>query len=232
MAAIKQNTAARIPVRLRNVATGGPLAGVTFGQVTATVEKADGTMVSVTPASGADWIEPSTGAFANSGNYDLLIGSGVTSVVGFLRTTVTASGALQTETFMNEVVAKLESDTYAVAAAVQAKTDNLPTDPADESLLEAAITAATSPLATAAAVALVKAKTDNLPSDPADQSLIIAAIDALDFDVSVDLTPVMLSIAGVSTKIGTPANGTIAQDIADIDCGGGGSGVVSQGRRI
>jgi hypothetical protein len=37
--------------------------------------------------------------------------------------------------------------------AVKAKTDALPTDPADESLLEAAITAATSPLATAAALA-------------------------------------------------------------------------------
>jgi hypothetical protein len=48
--------------------------------------------------------------------------------------------------------------TAAVAAeavkttAIQAKTDNLPTDPADQSLLEAAITAATSPLATPAQV--------------------------------------------------------------------------------
>jgi hypothetical protein len=37
-------------------------------------------------------------------------------------------------------------------AAIKVKTDNLPTDPADQSLLEAAITAATSPLATPAQV--------------------------------------------------------------------------------
>lgn len=38
-------------------------------------------------------------------------------------------------------------------AAIKAKTDNLPSDPADQSAVEAAITAATSPLATAASVA-------------------------------------------------------------------------------
>lgn len=38
-------------------------------------------------------------------------------------------------------------------AAIKAKTDNLPTDPADQSAVEAAITAATSPLATAASIA-------------------------------------------------------------------------------
>jgi hypothetical protein len=77
-----------------------------------------------------------------------------------------------------------------VVDAIKVKTDNLPTDPADESLLEAAITAATSPLATAAALAVVddfldteiaaiKAKTDNLPTDPADESLLEAAIAAI-----------------------------------------------------
>ena len=40
-------------------------------------------------------------------------------------------------------------------AAIKAKTDNLPTDPADQSAVEAAITAATSPLATAANLATV-----------------------------------------------------------------------------
>ena len=50
-------------------------------------------------------------------------------------------------------------------AAIKAKTDNLPADPADESLLEAAIAA-------------VQAKTDNLPADPADESSIEAAITA------------------------------------------------------
>jgi hypothetical protein len=59
--------------------------------------------------------------------------------------------------------------------AIKAKTDNLPSDPADQSAVEAAITAATSPLATAAAldavdnyvdteVAAIKAVTDKLDS--------------------------------------------------------------------
>jgi hypothetical protein len=63
-------------------------------------------------------------------------------------------------------------------AAIKAKTDNLPTDPADQSAVEAAITAATSGLATQASVntiddfldtevAAIKAKTDLLPATPA-----------------------------------------------------------------
>ncbi len=72
-----------------------------------------------------------------------------------------------------------------IVDAIKAKTDNLPSDPADESAIEAAITAATSTLATAtnlaaakAVVDAIKAKTDNLPSDPADESSLEAAITA------------------------------------------------------
>lgn len=68
-------------------------------------------------------------------------------------------------------VAAVKSET----TAIKAKTDNLPADPADQSAVEAAITAATSPLATAAAldvvgnyvdteVAAIKAVTDKLDS--------------------------------------------------------------------
>jgi len=57
-------------------------------------------------------------------------------------------------------------------SAIKAKTDNLPSDPADQSAVEAAITAATSGLATTAALTTVdtvvdaiKLKTDLIPSD-------------------------------------------------------------------
>lgn len=64
--------------------------------------------------------------------------------------------------------------------AIKAKTDNLPSDPADQSAVEAAITAATSPLATQASVntiddfldteiAAIKAKTDSLTFTVAGQ---------------------------------------------------------------
>jgi len=64
--------------------------------------------------------------------------------------------------------------------AIKAKTDNLPSDPADESLLEAAIaTRLASAGYTApdnAGIGAIKAKTDNLPADPADESSLQAAI--------------------------------------------------------
>lgn len=86
--------------------------------------------------------------------------------------------------------------------AIKAKTDNLPTDPADESSIQAAIAGISSlsqadvrtaiGLASAnldaqltaiddyidSEVTAIKAKTDNLPSDPADQSAVEAAITA------------------------------------------------------
>jgi len=62
-----------------------------------------------------------------------------------------------------------------VVDAVKAKTDNLPPDPADQSQVEAAVTAAhatTDGLVTTVDTVAdaIKSKTDNLPSDPADQS--------------------------------------------------------------
>lgn len=56
-------------------------------------------------------------------------------------------------------------------AAIKAKTDNLPTDPADQSAVEAAITAATSGLATAAALSTVAGYIDT------EVASILAAVD-------------------------------------------------------
>jgi len=66
---------------------------------------------------------------------------------------------LPTNTELNAALQVSDDATLAAIAAeavktsaIKAKTDNLPTDPADQSLVEAAITAATSPLATPAQV--------------------------------------------------------------------------------
>jgi hypothetical protein len=100
------------------------------------------------------------------------------------RLTSTRAGYLDNLTNLDvAITSRLATASYtapdnASITAIKAKTDNLPTDPADQSLIEAAITAATSPLATAAALAVVddfldtevaaiKAKTDNLPASPA-----------------------------------------------------------------
>ena len=63
------------------------------------------------------------------------------------------------------------------SAAIKAKTDNLPSDPADASDISDAFSTVNSTLSTIAGyidteIAAIKAKTDNLPSDPADASVI------------------------------------------------------------
>jgi hypothetical protein len=65
--------------------------------------------------------------------------------------------------------------------AIKAKTDNLPSDPADASEMATSFSTVNSTLTTIATyidteVAAIKAKTDNLPTDPADQSAVEAAI--------------------------------------------------------
>ena len=125
-------------------------------------------------------------------------------------------------------------------AAIKAKTDNLPTDPADESLIIAATDAiysrigapvglsisadiANIPTAPTAAsirteidtnstqLAAIKVKTDNLPSDPADESLIIAATDAIYNRIGA---PVGLSISADIAGIGvSPTAATIRSEI-------------------
>lgn len=236
MIPVTQNTSARIQFRLRSAADGTLLTGIAYSAVTATVRKADGTNASLT-VGPTDWEELSSGAFANSGTYELLLPSSATSVVGGLTIALAATGAAETSVDWLWVRASTEADVKAVADAIKAKTDNLPSDPADESLLEAAVTAATSGLATGADVLAVKAKTDNLPSDPADQSLVEAAIaaaqaalEAAIAGVSVDLTPVLDAVDDVDTKLGTPVT-TIAGDIANIS-GGGSSPVLVAGRSI
>jgi len=87
------------------------------------------------------------------------LGTTNTTVATNLNTTV-SSRASQTsvDTIDDLLDTEMPALTAAVAAeavktsAIKTKTDNLPTDPADQSLLEAAITAATSPLATPAQV--------------------------------------------------------------------------------
>lgn len=76
------------------------------------------------------------------------------------------------------------ASTAADIAAVNAKTTNLPSDPADASDIATATTAifnrlgAPAGASVSADIAAIQAKTTNLPSDPADQSAVEAAITA------------------------------------------------------
>jgi hypothetical protein len=63
-------------------------------------------------------------------------------------------------------------------AAVKAKTDNLPTDPASNTQVNTRLAAASYTAPDNVGVTAIKAKTDNLPGDPADQSAVEAALSA------------------------------------------------------
>jgi hypothetical protein len=105
-------------------------------------------------------------------------------------------------------------------SAIKAKTDALPSDPADQSLVESAITALSIPTVVQirteldsnstklanldAAISAIQAKTDNLPSDPADQSLVESAISALSIPTVVEIRTEMDSnstqLSGIKSK--------------------------------
>ena len=92
-------------------------------------------------------------------------------------------GTSQTAGDLAALLATLAGYVDTEVAAIKAKTDNLPSDPADASDIAASFSTVNSTLSTIAAyidteVAAIKAKTDNLPTDPADQSAVEAAITA------------------------------------------------------
>jgi hypothetical protein len=211
MPEVKQNASARVFVKLVDVADRyTPITGKSGADATVTFAKGDGTTANY--AGTATLTELTANAWSGAGVYQLTLPSAVTDVLGQLGGVVSVSGA---EKFLLEpidIVANTAADNYArlgapagaslaadiatlntsagaglgsAVTAIKAKTDNLPSDPADASDVAAAITSATSALATAAAlttvgtnVTAIKAKTDNLPSDPADESLLEAAITA------------------------------------------------------
>lgn len=85
-------------------------------------------------------------------------------------------------------------DAAANAVSIKAKTDNLPSDPADQSAVEAAITAATSPLATASSIAAL----NDLSSAEA-QSAAAAALTAYDAATGTDVTTSESNIRGADS---------------------------------
>jgi hypothetical protein len=116
----------------------------------------------------------------------------VATLVSLIAAQITADHGSGSYTTANVSALALE----ATAQAIKAKTDNLPSDPADQSELAALINTKasqasvnaipTTPLLAAnytapdnAGIAAIKAKTDNLPSDPADQSELATLIAAL-----------------------------------------------------
>lgn len=101
-------------------------------------------------------------------------------------------------------------------AAIKAKTDNLPTDPADASDIAAAFSTVNGTLATIASyidteVAAIKAKTDNLPAAPASTTNITAGTittvtNLTNAPTSGDLTATMKTSAATAADLAITAN--------------------------
>ncbi len=114
-----------------------PITGVTFDQVTVTLEKGDGVVVNVPVdnAAGAHWTEVTTGAFAGKGKYDLtipasyinVVGPFVYAVSGGLGESGTPGSAIGV---VNVVIAKLSDVDKTNITAIKTHTDALPVDPA------------------------------------------------------------------------------------------------------
>lgn len=82
---------------------------------------------------------------------------------------ITCSGAVSAEArYVEWIGAVVDYDTVTQIAAIKAKTDNLPSDPADQSAVEAAITAATSGLASQASVDVIGGVVEQILVDTAE----------------------------------------------------------------
>ncbi len=130
----------------------------------------------------------------------------------------TAVDALPTNAELATALGTADDAVLAQVALVKAKTDLIPSDPADQSAVEAAITAATAPLATAAAVdavdnfidtevAAIKAKTDLIPAAPAAVGDIPTAVQNADALIARNIEggsntgrTVLQALAGIRNK--------------------------------
>lgn len=153
------------------------------------------------------WIDDYTGATSIatlSAALPFTTESGIdTFVVYAIRRDVTASiGAADIRSAVGLASANLDTQ----LSGINAKTTNLPSDPADASDIAASFSTVNSTLSTIAEyidteVAAIKAKTDNLPTDPADASDIAASFSAVNVLLSTIEGAVDPGIATLLTRI-------------------------------
>lgn len=156
---------------------------VTLGADPAIFTMAVGDTVEIYPPAGLRWINGAVAAGAETVEATLAAGA-ITSdafAAGAIDADAIADGAIDAATFAADVddevrawivdnstgdgvridSAALNTCTSVTIPAIKNKTDNLPSDPADQSAVEAAITAAASPLATSVELAAVQTHGDS-----------------------------------------------------------------------
>lgn len=137
------------------------------------------------------------------------------------RSSQTSVDDLPTNAELTTALGTADDAVLAQVALVKAKTDNLPSDPADQSAVEAAITAATSPLATAVnlatvagyldtEVAAILADTNELQTDWANGGRLDLILDARASQSSVDDLPTNAELATALAGADDPTLAAIA----------------------
>lgn len=191
------------------------------------VDATDGMTPETGEASGQPQISTNGGSFANTsatltsignGRYYVELTTGELGTLGNLqlryKSAATAEAVASVQVVLNSPFVALASqssvDTLAgyvdtEVAAIKAKTDNLPSDPADASDIAASFTTVNGTLTTIAGyldteVAAIKAKTDNLPSDPADASDIAASFSTVNSTLSTLSGYVDTEVAAIKAK--------------------------------
>lgn len=159
-----------------------------------------GNALNAAGSAGDPWATALPGAYG-AGTAGLIIGNNLNATVS----------SRATQTSVDTVDDLLDTE----VAAIKAKTDNLPADPADASDIAASFATVNGTLATVAGyldteIAAIKAKTDNLPASPAAVgSAMTLAVDAMNASaLSADAVAEIqsglstLNAAGVRTAVG------------------------------
>jgi hypothetical protein len=214
---LKQSTAVNITVLM--IDSTDHITGKTGLTLTIYATKAAGTPAVITPT------VTELDSTNVKGVYKLALTSSHTDTLGELQLHITATGADPSDVkwqvsanLMDDLNTKLDTiddflDTE--IAAIKAKTDNLPGDPADASDIAASFTTVNTKLDTIddfldTEVAAIKAKTDNLSSDPADASDIAASFSTVNTKLDTIDDFIDTEIAAIKAKTdnlpASPAN--------------------------
>lgn len=178
----------------------------------------DNTVWTNTKAGYLDAAVSSRSTLAAGAQMDLVNAPNATAITAIQNGLATASALTTVDGIVDSILAAVDTE----VAAIKAKTDNLPSDPADQSAVEAAITAATSPLATSSALAIVdalvdaiKAKTDLIPAAPASVGDIPTVTDI--HQHQIDGTQFRLLIARMAALLvgKSSGEGYVFRDVAD-----------------
>ena len=228
-------TSQTLDVKLYNTSTGAPYTGLVFNTsgLKAYYRKgATGSATAITLATqtvGGAW---SSGGFVEidatnmAGIYRLDVPNAMVDTEGFVTLHIYGTniditqrvdcrplpvdvkkvgGTSQTAGDLAALLATLAGYVDTEVAAIKAKTDNLPSDPADASDIASSFSTVNSTLATIAAyidteVAAIKAKTDNLPADPADASDIASSFSTVNSTLATIAGYLDTEIAAIKAK--------------------------------